>query len=34
MQKQYKIVLELSENSTKIGRKRIKTVQKQDGKTI
>ena len=38
MQKQDKIVrkiaLELSENSTKIGRKSIKTVQKQDGNTI
>ena len=34
MQKQYKIVIELSENSTKIGRKSIKIVQKQDGNTI
>ena len=35
MQKHYKIckkiALELSENSTKIGRKSIKIVQKQDG---
>ena len=29
-----KIALQLSENSTKIGRKSIKTVQKQDGNTI
>ena len=29
-----KIALELSENSTKIGRKSIKAVQKQDGNTI
>ena len=39
MQKHYKnnckkIALELSENSTKIGRKSIKTVQKQDENTI
>ena len=38
MRKQYKIVkkkaLELSENSTKIGRKSIKIVQKQDGDII
>ena len=38
MQKQCKsckkIALELSENSTKIGRKSIKTVQKQDGNTV
>ena len=38
MQKQSKnckkIALELSENSTKIGRKSIKPVQKRDGNTI
>ena len=37
MQKQsknFQKALELSKNSTKIGRKRLKTVQKQDGTTI
>ena len=29
-----KIPLELSENSIKIGRKSIKTIQKEDGNTI